>query len=28
MNVIAVIGEEKSQRGRRPEDVRQVPMFG
>lgn len=28
MNVIAVIGEKKSQRGRRPEDVRQVPMFG
>jgi hypothetical protein len=28
MNVIAVIGERKSQRGRRPEDVRQVPMFG
>ena len=28
MNVIAVIGEKKSQRGRRPEDIRQVPMFG
>jgi hypothetical protein len=28
MNVIAVIGEKKTQRGRRPEDVRQVPMFG
>lgn len=27
MNVIAVIGEKKSQRGRRPEDTRQVPMF-
>ena len=28
MNVIAVIGEKKTQRGRRPEDTRQVPMFG
>jgi len=28
MNVIAVIGEKKTQRGHRPEDVRQVPMFG
>ncbi len=28
MNVIAVIGEKKSQRGRPPEDTRQVPMFG
>jgi hypothetical protein len=27
MNVIAVIGEKKSQRGRGPEDARQVPMF-
>jgi hypothetical protein len=27
MNVIAVIGEKKSQRGRRPEDTRQVSMF-
>lgn len=27
MNVIAVIGEKKSQRGGRPEDTRQVPMF-
>jgi hypothetical protein len=28
MSVIAVIGEKKAQRGRRPEDTRQVPMFG
>jgi len=28
MNVIAVIGEKKAQRGQRPEDTRQVPMFG
>ena len=28
MHVIAVIGEKKSQRGRGPEDTRQVPMFG
>jgi hypothetical protein len=29
MTVLAVIGEKKSQRrGRRPEDTRQVPMFG
>jgi hypothetical protein len=28
MNVIAVIGEKKSQRGGRPEDTRQVTMFG
>jgi hypothetical protein len=29
MTVISVIGEKKSQRrGRRPEDTRQVPMFG
>jgi hypothetical protein len=28
MNVIAVIGEKKTQRGRRPEDTRQVAMFG
>lgn len=28
MNVIAVIGEKKKkERGRRPEDIRQVPMF-
>jgi len=27
MNVIAVIGEKKSRRGRRPEDTRQVSMF-
>ncbi len=28
MNVIAVIGEKKKQRGHGPEDTRQVPMFG
>ena len=28
MSVIAVIGEKKAQRGRPPEDTRQVPMFG
>ena len=28
MNVIAVIGEKKTQRGVRPADTRQVPMFG
>ena len=28
MSVIAVIGEKKAQRGRPPEDARQVPMFG
>jgi hypothetical protein len=29
MNVLAVIGEKKSQRrgGRHPDDTRQVPMF-
>jgi hypothetical protein len=27
MSVIAVIGEKKAQRGRRPDDTRQVPMF-
>lgn len=27
MNVISVIGEKKTRRGRRPEDTRQVPMF-
>jgi len=27
MTVIAVIGEKKTQRGRRPEDTRQVSMF-
>ena len=27
MVVIAVIGEKKTQRGRPPEDIRQVPMF-
>ena len=28
MSVIAVIGEKKAKRGQRPEDTRQVPMFG